>query len=144
MELPSALRQAVDTALEGFPLVDLASASQALSQRYRSETRDGRLHLGDDLAARAYLATRLPATYAALRASIAAIAELRPDFAPASLLDFGAGPGTALWAAAGRWPSLRDALLMAASVSSNATEIADSTIDGAHDLSSGIEVTSDA
>jgi ribosomal protein RSM22 (predicted rRNA methylase) len=115
MELPSALRQAVDTALEGVPLAELASASQALSQRYRSEIRDGRLHLGDALAARAYLATRLPATYAALRASIAAIAELRPDFAPKSLLDFGAGPGTALWAAADGWPSLNDALLVEAS-----------------------------
>jgi ribosomal protein RSM22 (predicted rRNA methylase) len=115
MELPPALRRAADLALEGVPLAALAAASQTLSRRYRGEVRDGRLHLGDDLTARAYLATRLPATYAALRASLDAIAEWRPEFAPASLLDFGAGPGTALWAAQDRWPSLNDAMLVEAS-----------------------------
>jgi ribosomal protein RSM22 (predicted rRNA methylase) len=115
MELPLALRRVVDTALAGIPLAALAGASQALSQRYRGEVRDGRLHLNDDLTARAYLATRLPATYAALRASLDSVAELRPEFAPASLLDFGAGPGTALWAAQDRWPSLNDAALIEAS-----------------------------
>jgi ribosomal protein RSM22 (predicted rRNA methylase) len=115
MELPSTLRRAVDLALEGVSLGALTEASQALSRRYRAELRDGRLHLDDDMAARAYLATRLPATYAALRASLDAIAALRPAFAPASLLDFGAGPGTALWAAQDRWPSLNDAALVEAS-----------------------------
>ena len=93
MELPPALRQAVDKALEGVPLAELKRAADLLSRRYRDEVRDGRLHLSDHLAAQAYLATRLPATYAAIRASLAAVAEMRPDFAPASLLDIGAGPG---------------------------------------------------
>ena len=30
-----------------------------------------------------------------------------PDWAPATLLDLGSGPGTALWAAVAHWPSLR-------------------------------------
>ena len=34
-------------------------------------------------------------------------ARSRPDFAPASLLDVGAGPGTASWAAAEAFPSLQ-------------------------------------
>src|SRR5436309_667858 len=84
------------------------AAAQPLSQRYRSETRDGHFHLADDLAARAYLATRLPATYAAVRASMDAVADVRPDFTPRTMLDIGAGPGSALWAAAGRWPSVED------------------------------------
>jgi len=112
MELPPALREGVDRALEGVALADLTRAAEALSRRYRAETRDGRFHLDDDLAARAYLATRLPATYAAISASLAAAAEMRPDFAPRSLLDAGAGPGSALWAAAGIWPGLADALLI--------------------------------
>ena len=74
--------------------------------------RDGRFHLSDDMAARAYLATRLPATYAAVRASMDAVAAVQPDFAPVTALDVGAGPGTALWAAADCWPSLDDALLL--------------------------------
>jgi ribosomal protein RSM22 (predicted rRNA methylase) len=115
MELPSALRRAVDAALTGLSAIDLAAASAALSERYRAERRDGRAHLGDDLTARAYLAARLPATYAAVRAALAAIAEARPEFAPRSLLDFGAGPGTALWAARDGWPDLDSALLIEAS-----------------------------
>ncbi|WP_110752946.1 small ribosomal subunit Rsm22 family protein [Phyllobacterium leguminum] len=115
MELPTHLRLAVDAALEGIPLGRLKDAADLLSRRYRAETRDGALHLSSDLAARAYLATRLPATYAAVRASMTSAAELAPDFAPASLLDVGAGPGTALWAASDCWPSLEKAVMLEAS-----------------------------
>lgn len=117
MELPRALRQAVEAALEGIAARDLAAASAALSDRYRAELRDGRLHVADDLAARAYLAARLPATYAAIRAAFDAVAAVRPEFAPRGLLDFGAGPGTALWAARDRWPGLESAALVEASAS---------------------------
>ena len=102
----------MDKALEGLPLADLQAAAERLSMRYRSEIRDGRAHLSDDLSARAYLAVRMPATYAAVRASLAAVAQLRPDFMPKSLLDAGAGPGTALFAARDCWPSLSDATLI--------------------------------
>ena len=115
MELPPALRQAVDRALNGIALSDLATTAAALSQRYREEKRDGTLHVGNSREALAYLAVRLPATYAAVRASFAAIAEARPDFTPKTALDIGAGPGTALWAAADCWPGLTDALLVEAS-----------------------------
>src|SRR5258707_10714106 len=96
MELPAPLRHAVDQALEGIALSDLSHAADLLSQRYRSETRDGRFHLSDDLAALAYLATRLPATYAAIRAAMSMEADRLPDFTPARQIDLGAGPRTAL------------------------------------------------
>jgi ribosomal protein RSM22 (predicted rRNA methylase) len=112
MELPASLRQAVDEALRGLPATELARAAEALSSRYRAERRDGRRHVDDDEAALAYLATRLPATYAAIGASLAALAETSPGFAPRSLLDAGAGPGTAFWAVAERWPRLEEALLV--------------------------------
>jgi ribosomal protein RSM22 (predicted rRNA methylase) len=119
MDLPPALRLAVDRALSGVPLNELAETAAALSQRYRDAPhRDGardRLHVATDRDALAYLAVRLPATYAAVRASLAAIAEARPEFAPETLLDIGAGPATALWAAADRWPGLADAVLIEAS-----------------------------
>src|SRR5262249_12148104 len=113
MELPPPLRQAVERALSGRRPADLAVA--ALSQRYRDERREGRLHVASDEDALAYLAVRLTATYAAVRASFAAIKQARPDFAPKTVLDIGAGPGTALWAAADCWPGLADALLVEAS-----------------------------
>jgi ribosomal protein RSM22 (predicted rRNA methylase) len=90
-------------------------AAAALSQRYREERSDGKAHVATEKDALAYLAVRLPATYAAIRASLAAIAETRPDFSPKTVLDVGAGPGTALWAAVECWPALTDALLVEAS-----------------------------
>src|ERR1700741_2456674 len=108
MQLPPSLRQAIDRELEGVALGDLAGAAQALSQRYRAETRDGRFHLNNGLAARAYLTTRMPATYAATSATFAAIIAAAPDFQPRSVLDIGAGPGTATWAAASFWGSLTE------------------------------------
>ena len=105
----------VDGLLEETSLSTLSDAADVLSRRYRGEVRDGRLHLDDDLAARAYIATRLPATYAAISACTAAVAASRPDFAPRTLLDVGAGPGSVLLAAAERWPGLEGALLLEAS-----------------------------
>jgi len=115
MELPPPLRQAVDRALNGIALADLAAAASALSERYRQERRDGRLHVGSRRDALAYLAVRLPATYAAVRTSLGAVAEACPDFAPRTVLDVGAGPGTALWATADCWDGVADALLIEAS-----------------------------
>jgi ribosomal protein RSM22 (predicted rRNA methylase) len=112
MELPAALRQAVDRMLDGTPLPELRRAADILSRRYRAEVRDGSLHLSDVLAVKAYLATRLPATYTAIRESLDAVAGARPDFAPVTLLDLGAGPGSALWAAADCWESLDAATLV--------------------------------
>lgn len=112
MELPAMLKRAVDAALEGHATADLARAASALSARYRAEVRDGAWHLGGEQAALAYLATRLPATYAAVRAALASVAREQPGFAPRTLLDVGAGPGTALWAATDLWPSCRAALMI--------------------------------
>jgi ribosomal protein RSM22 (predicted rRNA methylase) len=115
MELPPLLRQAIDRALDGIALTDLAATAAALSQRYRGERRDGAFYVASRRDALAYVAVRMPATYAAVRASFDAIAEARPDFSPKTMLDIGAGPATALWAAADCWPALADALLIEAS-----------------------------
>ncbi|MCO5063002.1 MAG: methyltransferase type 11 [Rhizobiaceae bacterium] len=115
MELPPRLRAAIDGMLEGVPLSALQAASANLSQRYRSEVRDGRLHLSDALAIKAYLAARMPATYAAIRTSFAMLDDALPGFSPLSLLDAGAGPGTVLWAATDCWPSLERAEMLDAS-----------------------------
>ncbi|WP_376709695.1 small ribosomal subunit Rsm22 family protein [Pseudochrobactrum lubricantis] len=112
MELPAALRQAVDAQLQGVALADLQRASGILSRRYRAETRDGKWHLSDELAAHAYLAARLPATFAAVTSALQHAADIIPDFAPRSHLDIGAGPGTALWAASAVWTEIETSLLL--------------------------------
>jgi ribosomal protein RSM22 (predicted rRNA methylase) len=115
MELPPLLRRAVDRVLSDIAPDDLSATATTISQRYREERRDGKSHVANNREALAYLAVRLPATYAAVRASFAAVAEARPDFAPRTGLDIGAGPGTAVWAAAECWPTLADAQIVEAS-----------------------------
>ena len=60
----------------------------------------------------AYLAYRAPATYAAAAAVFRQVALQRPGWQPQSLLDAGAGPGVAAWAAREAWPSLEELTLL--------------------------------
>jgi ribosomal protein RSM22 (predicted rRNA methylase) len=114
MELPPALRMAVDRALRGFAINEIGEAVAALSQRYRGERGDDRPHVATAKDTLAYLAARFPATYAAVRAAFTATVEACPDFSPQTMLDAGAGPGTALWAAADCWRDLAETTLLEA------------------------------
>ena len=60
----------------------------------------------------AYLAYRAPATFAAAAAVFHQVAAQRPEWRPRSLLDAGAGPGVAAWAAVEQWPSLTELTLL--------------------------------
>ena len=60
----------------------------------------------------AYLAYRAPATFAAAAAVFGQVARQRPAWQPRSLLDAGAGPGVAAWAALERWPTLTELTLL--------------------------------
>src|SRR5262249_37855375 len=62
------------------------------------------LHDGADVAA--YLTARLPATYAAMASACSELAERASGFVPKTMLDAGAGPGTASWAAVEQWPGI--------------------------------------
>ena len=108
--LPAALRAALDAKLQGMSRTDAAERAASISRTYRDGGNSGAIASGGD--ALAYALARMPATYAAVTASLNALSELRPDFAPASLLDVGAGPGTASWAAATAFASLRSFTLL--------------------------------
>src|SRR6185503_19060557 len=104
-DLPPALRAALDRALEGVPRKGLAERAARTSAAYRA----GRPSAGvirDAEDALAYALTRLPATYAACATVLGEAARRAPGFAPASLLDAGAGTGAASWAATEVWPKL--------------------------------------
>jgi ribosomal protein RSM22 (predicted rRNA methylase) len=103
--LPAELKAALDAQLQGVSRNEAAARATAISKTYRDGGGSGAIRSEAD--ALAYALARMPATYAAVTASLNALAEIRSDFAPESLLDVGAGPGTAAWAAAEAFPSLR-------------------------------------
>jgi ribosomal protein RSM22 (predicted rRNA methylase) len=109
-DLPAELKAALDTRLHGLSRTDAAERAATISQTYRGG--GGSVTIKSEADALAYALARMPATYAAVTASLNALCEIRPDFAPISLLDVGAGPGTATWAAAEAWPSLKSFALL--------------------------------
>jgi ribosomal protein RSM22 (predicted rRNA methylase) len=107
LTLPRELHDAVDRALGSAPAAQWMREAQALSERYRAPRAGSANPLASGkLQALAYAAMILPATYAQLRGALAAAAARAPGWRPASLLDIGSGPGTALWAALEQWPAL--------------------------------------
>ena len=88
----------------------MAAEVERLSTAYRGDERARAARTRSEVAA--YLAYRAPATYAAAAAVFAQVALQRPDWRPRSLLDVGAGPGVAAWAALEEWPSLEELTLV--------------------------------
>lgn len=109
-DLPAALRAALEARLEGVSRNDAAERAALISKTYRDGGTSAAIR--SDTDALAYALARMPATYAADIASLNALAAIRPDFVPESLLDIGAGPGTATWAAAAAFPSLETFTLL--------------------------------
>jgi ribosomal protein RSM22 (predicted rRNA methylase) len=109
-DLPAALRAALEARLQGVSRNAAAERAAVISKTYRDG--GGSAAIKSETDALAYALARMPATYAADIASLNALIDIRPDFAPASLLDIGAGPGTATWAAAEAFSSLQSFTLL--------------------------------
>src|ERR1700687_3742053 len=109
-DLPDELKAALDARLQGLSRSDAAGRAAQISKTYRDG--GGSNANASDADALAYALARMPATYAAVTASLNAVCEIRPDFAPTSLLDVGAGPGTATWAATEAFSSLQSLTLL--------------------------------
>lgn len=105
VELPPALRAAIDRELSGASRRDLAQRTAATTDAYRAGRGSSAVIKGRDDAL-AYALARLPATYAADARAFAEAQARAPDFAPTTLLDAGCGPGGGSWAALEAWPSL--------------------------------------
>src|ERR1700731_2357212 len=108
--LPADLRAALDAKLESLSRDDIAARAAQISKILPDGGNSRAIAAPAD--ALAYALVRMPATYAAVTACLNALAEVRPDFAPISLLDVGAGPGTASWAAAETFSSLQNFMLL--------------------------------
>jgi len=111
-ELPPALAAGIDELVEGSSRARLEVAARRLSDAYRGQGGGRVAQTAEDAAA--YAAYRAPATYAAVAAVLAQLRLQRPEWRPRSLLDVGAGPGVASWAAVDAWPSLERITLVEA------------------------------
>jgi ribosomal protein RSM22 (predicted rRNA methylase) len=102
-EMPAGLVAIIRALAEGH--AGLADRSGRISDQYR-RTGTSSAVVGDQSDAIAYALSRMPATYAAVSGVLAELQERAPGFAPATLLDAGAGPGTAAWAASEHFDGL--------------------------------------
>lgn len=110
--LPPALQEALVSAVAHLTPRQLQAATTSLSTIYRETPTTAAPLITTAQQRAAYLAVRVPATYAAVCAVLAELSARRPDFVPLSLLDLGAGPGTVLWAASEFFPNLRQVTLL--------------------------------
>ncbi len=121
-DLPASISAALAARLHGVSRTDAAQRSDTISKTYRAGGGSTAIRTESD--ALAYALARMPATYAAVVASLNALREIRPDFAPTSLLDCGAGPGTATWACAEALETLQSFSLLDANPALRALAIA--------------------
>jgi len=103
--MPPALTAAIESLATGRRQGEMAQRSASISASYRQgRNSQAAIASPDDVVA--YLSARMPATFAAVSASLRAASELMPTFAPSSLLDLCAGPGTASFSALSIWPEI--------------------------------------
>jgi len=114
-QFPHALRASIEeAALSGGRGSVVSVAAEDVSARYRrleSDMGNFQLQLRTEEEALAYMVARLPATYAANARVFEEVCSLMPEFSPANVLDVGAGPGTASFAASNFWDFSRLTLL---------------------------------
>ncbi|MFE2229451.1 small ribosomal subunit Rsm22 family protein [Streptomyces kronopolitis] len=105
------LRAALAGLLDGLPPTRAAQAVDRLISNYRGRTPTDAPVLRDRADVAAYAAYRMPATFEAVRAALAAFAARVPDWSPATHLDIGGGTGAATWATAATWDGPRSTVL---------------------------------
>ncbi len=105
MQLPETLRRAIDELASSHDVRTLARASRELTASYQSGSLSSPAMDSAEHRA-AYLLVRTPATYAACVHALRQLRDVCPDLSPSSMLDLGAGPGTAAWATSEVFPSL--------------------------------------
>jgi ribosomal protein RSM22 (predicted rRNA methylase) len=111
MRLSAELLDAIQRETDKLDRRRLVQATVQLTEHYLAADFSSPA-IATDAHRAAYLAVRFPATYAAVRHVFAEINVRAPETEIASMLDLGAGPGTALFAASEEFPCLRQASLI--------------------------------
>ena len=112
MALPATLRDKIDGLLHGISTEELASHYKTMSDRYRRMEGTTGFQIANRLEALAYMTARMPATYGSVTHVLGQLQQALPEFTPQTVLDIGAGPGTATQACFDAWPDLGQATLI--------------------------------
>ncbi len=110
MRMPAELLDAVQQETDGIDRRQLLRATAHLTERYQQADFSAPA-ITTEAHRAAYLAVRMPATYAAVRRALAEARLRAPDVEVRTMLDLGAGPGTALFAASEEFPLQQATLL---------------------------------
>ena len=97
MRIPELLENAIEEKLSHVKLTELKQSASNLSEKYMYQERTGNTLLNTEIEALAYSIMRMPATYGAVYTALKHTLE-RIDFNIQSVLDIGAGTGSATWA----------------------------------------------
>lgn len=111
MRLPAELLDAIQRETDKIDRRKLVQAVTYLAEYYKAADFSTPA-IATEAQRAAYLAVRLPATYGAARRVFSEIRLRAPHADVGSLLDLGAGPGTALFAAAEEFQTLQQATLI--------------------------------
>lgn len=101
--MPRHIREAIEQRATEVSFAALQQSASAMSDAYRAGVAPPRIDTAERTAA--YLATRMPATYAATRAVLRETHRLLGGREISSVLDIGAGPGAAALAALEEYPA---------------------------------------
>jgi ribosomal protein RSM22 (predicted rRNA methylase) len=113
MQLPLPLQAAIEEELNRTGRSKISDAREELTASYRDpkgKTKDP--HMSTEAHRLAYIASRMPATYAAVCKVMQEIRQRLPEIAIHQLLDLGAGPGTAMWGTIGSFPEMQEITLL--------------------------------
>ncbi|AFK86391.1 MULTISPECIES: small ribosomal subunit Rsm22 family protein [Thermoanaerobacterium] len=104
MNIPTELLNGIEEEASKIPVNKLISLVSDISNRYRNTDEK---HILSYEEAIAYVSYRMPATFEAIYTVLKDVKDIcGDDLKPKSILDVGAGPGTAIWAATSIWNDL--------------------------------------
>lgn len=112
MNIPDHLEQAIEEETVKFSFQEVLEAREELTDRYRSRRPEKQGFMTTEAQRCAYVTARMPATFAVIHRVMEELQRRMPDTVLKSLLDLGAGPGSAMWAACSVFPSIQQVTLV--------------------------------
>ena len=98
MKLPEILKYKLEELVTKYKEKELKVAYSGISERYMNEKRTGCSLLNEEIDVVAYANARMPATYSSVYTAFSKIIEYINEKKLKTLLDIGAGTGSATWA----------------------------------------------